>query len=466
VLDFLKLGEDFSTPIKTKSLDKAFLIHKNSQLYSELGLSLSDDQLLKITTGENKFEQTTPIASIYAGHQFGYFNPQLGDGRSCLIGQVQSSGINRQIESQELSLKGAGSTPYSRHADGRAVLRSSIREYLCSAAMQGLNIGTTKALTLVGSSTEVHRELLETAAIVMRVAPTHIRFGHFELFASRGQVAQVKKLADFVIEHHFPALQGSQMYADLLLEVVRRTAIMIASWQAQGFAHGVMNTDNMSILGLTIDYGPFGFMEKYNPQFVCNQSDHEGRYGFDQQPSIGLWNLTRLAEALSSLIDAKTIKAILQSYEQQLIKTYSDLMRQKFGLTQQHDGDHQLINQFLDLLRTYKKDYTNSLRNLTDLDSLSTDVNFSSWLSLYDKRLGDEKVDDRAELMNSVNPKFILRNYLAEEAIREAEDNKSYEKISDLFDLLSNPFEEHVGSEDYTQEAPNWAQGLNVSCSS
>jgi len=466
MLDFLKLGEDFSTPIKTKSLDKAFLIHKNSQLYSELGLSLSDDQLLKITTGENKFEQTTPIASIYAGHQFGYFNPQLGDGRSCLIGQVQSSGINIQIESQELSLKGAGSTPYSRHADGRAVLRSSIREYLCSAAMQGLNIGTTKALTLVGSSTEVHRELLETAAIVMRVAPTHIRFGHFELFASRGQVAQVKKLADFVIEHHFPALQGSQMYADLLLEVVRRTAIMIASWQAQGFAHGVMNTDNMSILGLTIDYGPFGFMEKYNPQFVCNQSDHEGRYGFDQQPSIGLWNLTRLAEALSSLIDAKTIKAILQSYEQQLIKTYSDLMRQKFGLTQQHDGDHQLINQFLDLLRTYKKDYTNSLRNLTDLDSLSTDVNFSSWLSLYDKRLGDEKVDDRAELMNNVNPKFILRNYLAEEAIREAEDNKSYEKISDLFDLLSNPFEEHVGSEDYTQEAPNWAQGLNVSCSS
>ena len=466
MLDFLKLGEDFSTPIKTKSLDKAFLIHKNSQLYSELGLSLSDDQLLKITTGENKFEQTTPIASIYAGHQFGYFNPQLGDGRSCLIGQVQSSGINIQIESQELSLKGAGSTPYSRHADGRAVLRSSIREYLCSAAMQGLNIGTTKALTLVGSSTEVHRELLETAAIVMRVAPTHIRFGHFELFASRGQVAQVKKLADFVIEHHFPALQGSQMYANLLLEVVRRTAIMIASWQAQGFAHGVMNTDNMSILGLTIDYGPFGFMEKYNPQFVCNQSDHEGRYGFDQQPSIGLWNLTRLAEALSSLIDAKTIKAILQSYEQQLIKTYSDLMRQKFGLTQQHDGDHQLINQFLDLLRTYKKDYTNSLRNLTDLDSLSTDVNFSSWLSLYDKRLGDEKVDDRAELMNNVNPKFILRNYLAEEAIREAEDNKSYEKISDLFDLLSNPFEEHVGSEDYTQEAPNWAQGLNVSCSS
>jgi uncharacterized protein YdiU (UPF0061 family) len=466
VLDFLKLGEDFSTPIKTKSLDKAFLIHKNSQLYSELGLSLSDDQLLKITTGENKFEQITPIASIYAGHQFGYFNPQLGDGRSCLIGQVQSSGINRQIESQELSLKGAGSTPYSRHADGRAVLRSSIREYLCSAAMQGLNIGTTKALTLVGSSTEVHRELLETAAIVMRVAPTHIRFGHFELFASRGQVAQVKKLADFVIEHHFPALQGSQMYADLLLEIVRRTAIMIASWQAQGFAHGVMNTDNMSILGLTIDYGPFGFMEKYNPQFVCNQSDHEGRYGFDQQPSIGLWNLTRLAEALSSLIDAKTIKAILQTYEQQLVKTYSDLMRQKFGLTQQHDGDHQLINQFLDLLRIYKKDYTNSLRNLTDLDLLSTDVNFSSWLSLYDKRLDDEKVDDRAELMNSVNPKFILRNYLAEEAIREAEDKKSYEKISDLFDLLSNPFEEHTGSEDYTQEAPKWAQGLNVSCSS
>lgn len=457
MLDFAKLGADFSTPIHTQALDNPFLIHKNTQLYAELGLSLTDEQLVKISTGEQKFENTPPIASIYAGHQFGYFNPQLGDGRSCLIGQANL---------QELSLKGAGITPYSRQGDGRAVLRSSIREYLCSAAMQGLNIATTKALTLVGSSTEVYRENLEMGAIVMRVAPTHIRFGHFELFASRGQTAQVKKLADFVIEHHFSELTGSNRYADFLVEVVKRTAVMIASWQAQGFAHGVMNTDNMSILGLTIDYGPFGFLESYDPQFICNHSDHEGRYSFDQQPGIGLWNLTRLAEALSSLIDAKQVKAILQTYEPQLIKTYSSLMRKKFGLTQQHEGDHQLINQFLKLLHQHKKDYTNALRGLADLDQLSTDPNFSSWLSLYDQRLIEEKSNQRAALMNSANPKFILRNYLAEEAIREAEDQKRYDKIATLFNLLSNPFEDHSGFDDYTQEAPDWAQGLSVSCSS
>ncbi len=457
MLDFAKLGADFSTPIRTQSLDNPFLIHKNTQLYTELGLSLTDEQLLKISTGEQKFENTLPIASIYAGHQFGYFNPQLGDGRSCLIGQANL---------QELSLKGAGRTPYSRQGDGRAVLRSSIREYLCSAAMQGLNIATTKALTLVGSSTEVYRENLEMGAIVMRVAPSHIRFGHFELFASRGQTAQVKKLADFVIEHHFSELSGSGKYADLLVEVVKRTAVMIASWQAQGFAHGVMNTDNMSILGLTIDYGPFGFLESYDPQFICNHSDHEGRYSFDQQPGIGLWNLTRLAEALSSLIDAKQVKAILQTYESQLVKTYSSLMRQKFGLTQQHEGDRQLINQFLELLHQHKKDHTNALRGLADLDQLSTDPHFSSWLSLYDQRLSEEKSSQRVVLMNGVNPKFILRNYLAEEAIREAEDQKRYDKIATLFNLLSNPFEEHSGFDDYTQEAPDWAQGLSVSCSS
>ncbi|WPE16094.1 YdiU family protein [Candidatus Thioglobus autotrophicus] len=457
MLDFAKLGADFSTLIHTQSLDNPFLIHKNTQLYTELDLSLTDEQLVKISTGEQKFENTLPIASIYAGHQFGYFNPQLGDGRSCLIGQVNL---------QELSLKGAGITPYSRQGDGRAVLRSSIREYLCSAAMQGLNIATTKALTLVGSSTEVYRENLEMGAIVMRVAPSHIRFGHFELFASRGQTAQVKKLADFVIGHHFSELSGPHKYVDLLMEVVKRTAVMIASWQAQGFAHGVMNTDNMSILGLTIDYGPFGFLESYDPQFICNHSDHEGRYSFDQQPGIGLWNLTRLAEALSSLIDAKQAKTILQAYEPQLIKTYSSLMRQKFGLTQQHEGDHQLINQFLELLHRHKKDYANSLRGLADLEQLSADAHFSSWLSLYDQRLAEEKNTQRVALMNKTNPKFILRNYLAEEAIREAEDQKRYDKITTLFDLLSNPFEECSGFDDYTQEAPDWAQGLSVSCSS
>ena len=456
-MDFSSLGEEFFSPITTQPLNNTFLIHKNQALYDQLGLDFDEKTLLKIASGEQKFEGTQPIASIYAGHQFGHFVPQLGDGRSCLIGQVSD---------YELSLKGAGTTPYSRGADGRAVLRSSIREYLCSIAMKGLNIATTEALTLVSSDTEVYRENIEPGSIVMRVAPSHVRFGHFELFASRGQTAQVKQLADFVIEHYYPHCQGESRYVDFFNEVVKHTAVMIARWQAQGFSHGVMNTDNMSILGLTIDYGPFGFLETYNPKFVCNHSDHEGRYAFEQQPGIALWNLARLGDSLESLIDAKQSKAVLDNYQAYLVKAYSKLMRQKFGFIKKDDQDNVLIGQFFEVLYQNQKDYTNSLRQLSDIDQLSKDTDFTDWIELYHKRIDQDKSSDRVELMNSVNPKYILRNYLAEEAIREAQDQKRYDKIATLFELLRKPFDEHQGLELYTNEAPDWAQGLSVSCSS
>ncbi len=457
MLDFTALGDDFFAKIDTQPLNNAFLIHKNQVLQNQLQLDLDDASLLKIASGEQKFQNTQPIASIYAGHQFGHFVPQLGDGRSCLIGQVQD---------YELSLKGAGQTPFSRGADGRAVLRSSIREYLCSIAMHGLGIATTEALSLVGSSTEVYREQIETGAIVTRVAKSHIRFGQFELFASRGQTQQVKQLADFVIEHYYPECRGKNRYVDFLQMVVRRTAIMIANWQAQGFAHGVMNTDNMSILGLTIDYGPFGFLETYNPTFICNHSDHEGRYAFDQQPSVGLWNLARLADSLASLIDVKQAKSALDTYQSHLVKTYSQLMRQKFGLTEKSDDDNVLIGQFFELLFQHKKDYTNSLRQLTSPEKLDNHADFSTWLGRYEQRIQQENNNDRIATMNSVNPKFILRNYLAEIAIRKAEDDKDYTEIAVLFDMLAKPFDEHSGFESYSANTPDWASGLEVSCSS
>ncbi|SMN12376.1 Selenoprotein O and cysteine-containing homologs [uncultured Candidatus Thioglobus sp.] len=457
MLDFAKLGGDFFSQVETQPLKNPFLIHKNQSLQAELGLQMSDDDLLDIASGDKPFQQTQPITSIYAGHQFGHFVPQLGDGRSCLIGQIQE---------QELSLKGAGQTPYSRSGDGRAVLRSSIREYLCSIAMQGLGIATTQALTLVGSESEVYREQIETGAIVLRTAPSHIRFGNFELFASRGQVQQVKLLADFVIEHYYPQCSGKSRYADFLLEVVKRTAIMIANWQAQGFAHGVMNTDNMSILGLTLDYGPFGFLETYNPQFICNHSDHEGRYSFDQQPGIGLWNLTRLADSLSSLIDGKQAKSILKQYQTHLVATYSQLIRQKFGLLEKHDEDNVLISQFFEVLYQHKKDYSNSLRKLSNLEGFSADKDFEKWLEHYDKRISEEENNNRAAMMDSINPKIILRNYLAENAIRAAEDKQDYREIGLLFDLLSKPFDAHSKFESYSVDTPDWAGNLSVSCSS
>ncbi|MDC3315753.1 YdiU family protein [Candidatus Thioglobus sp.] len=457
-LKFKDLGVDFFAHIQTQRLENSSLIHVNESLRQDLNFNITDKELLEICSGEKQLAQENPISTVYAGHQFGYFVPQLGDGRSCLIGE---------LEGNELSLKGAGTSPFSRGADGRAVLRSSIREYLCSIAMQGLNIPTTKALAIVNSTSEVYREHVENAAVVTRVAESHIRFGHFEYFSSLGQNENVKKLADFVIQHYMPEVKQGD-YLGLLREVIQSTAIMIARWQAQGFSHGVMNTDNMSILGLTIDYGPFSFMETYDPSFICNHSDTQGRYSFERQPSVALWNLHRLADALKTLLKEEELKEALSIYEKILVKEYSTLMRNKFGFSVQDESDNSLINNFLELLYTHKKDYHQSIRQLSNGDEHSLGEVFDPWFKDYRKRLKKEKVDlnQRRNLMNGVNPKYILRNYLAEVAIRKAEDLNEYVEIDNLFKLLRDPFDKHEGYESYDSETPEWAQNLELSCSS
>jgi uncharacterized protein YdiU (UPF0061 family) len=457
-LKYSDLGDEYFAQVETKKLENSKLIHVNQSLKKELNLDISNETLLSICSGEKKLGDVTPISTVYAGHQFGYFVPQLGDGRSCLVGEISN---------YEVSLKGAGTSPFSRGADGRAVLRSSIREYLCSIAMEALNIPTTKALALVASDTTVYREHLENASIVTRVAESHIRFGHFEFFAANGQNANVKKLADFVITHHMPKVDDEN-YLDLFKDVVRSTALMIARWQAQGFAHGVMNTDNMSILGLTIDYGPFSFMEAYDPGFICNHSDTQGRYSFEKQPSVALWNLHRLADALKSLVNETQLKDALSEYEPALVKEYSSLMRRKFGLLEVNDEDNALINDFLELLYINKKDYHRSMRQLSSGKEHSLGGNFDSWFVRYKARLEKEtsKMSQRVDLMHSVNPKYILRNYLAEVAIRKAEDLNEYDEIETLFQLLKKPFDSHEGYESYDSEPPEWAQNLELSCSS
>ena len=457
-LKYSDLGDEYFAQVETKKLENSKLIHVNQSLKKELNLDISDENLLSICSGEKKLGDVTPISTVYAGHQFGYFVPQLGDGRSCLVGEISN---------YEVSLKGAGTSPFSRGADGRAVLRSSIREYLCSVAMEALNIPTTKALALVASDTAVYREHLENASIVTRIAESHIRFGHFEFFAANGQNENVKKLADFVIKHHMPGVD-KENYLDLFKEVVRSTALMIARWQAQGFAHGVMNTDNMSILGLTIDYGPFSFMETYNPGFICNHSDTQGRYSFEKQPSVALWNLHRLADALKSLVNEAQSKDALSEYEPALVKEYSSLMRRKFGLLEVNDEDNALINDFLELLYINKKDYHRSMRQLSSGKEHSLGGNFDSWFVRYKARFEKEtsKMSQRVALMQSVNPKYILRNYLAEVAIRKAEDLNEYDEIETLFQLLKKPFDSHEGYETYDSEPPEWAQNLELSCSS
>ena len=457
-LKFKDLGADFFAQIQTQRLENPSLIHVNQSLKQALNLNITDQEFLEVCSGDKQLGHERPVSTVYAGHQFGYFVPQLGDGRSCLIGE---------LEGNELSLKGAGTSPFSRGADGRAVLRSSIREYLCSIAMQGLNIPTTKALAIVTSSSEVYREHVEPAAIVTRVAESHIRFGHFEYFSSLGQNENVKKLANFVIKHYMPDVKQGD-YLGMLREVIQSTAIMIARWQAQGFSHGVMNTDNMSILGLTIDYGPFSFMEVYDPGFICNHSDTQGRYSFERQPSVALWNLHRLADTLKTLIEEEQLKEALSMYEKILVKEYSLLMRNKFGFTVQDESDNAIINNFLELLYTHKKDYHQSIRLLSNDDQSSLGKAFDPWFKDYHKRLKMETEDpnQRRALMNEVNPKYILRNYLAEVAIRRAEDHNEYAEIDSLFKLLRAPFEEHEGYESYDSETPEWAQNLELSCSS
>src|SRR5574342_612811 len=313
-----------------------------------------------------------PLAMLYSGHQFGVYVPQLGDGRAILLGEVK----NERGERWDLQLKGARMTPFSRDGDGRAVLRSTIREYLCCAAMQGLGIPTTQALCLVGSEDKVYREQIETGAMVVRMAPSHVRFGTFEILYYRKQHEHLKTLADYVIELRYPHLREvPDKYARFFVEVVERTAKLIAQWQAVGWAHGVMNTDNMSILGRSLDYGPYGFMDDYDAGFICNHSDHNGRYAFNQQPFIGLWNLSCLAQALLPLVPKEELKAALDRYTPIHQEYYLELMRLKLGLEGARAEDESLVNDLLALMAQSHADYTNVFRALGDFHSAPGEQN-------------------------------------------------------------------------------------------
>ncbi|MDI1245834.1 MAG: YdiU family protein, partial [Rhodoferax sp.] len=352
---FHRLGPDFYTALAPQALPAPYWVGRSLATANLLGLpaeQLQSDALLQALAGNQPISGSQPLASVYSGHQFGQWAGQLGDGRACLLGEA--NGL-------EIQLKGSGLTPYSRMGDGRAVLRSSIREFLCSEAMHGLGIATTRALCVVGSDEAVARESLETAAVVTRVAPSFVRFGHFEHFAARNQLPQLKTLADYVINRYYPACQtaktlGANAYANLLLQVTERTAVMVAHWQAVGFCHGVMNTDNMSILGLTIDYGPFQFLDGYDPGHICNHTDRGGRYAFERQPDIAHWNLYALAQALMPLIEDQALALqALDSFKPVFASRWQQGMRAKLGLLADtddadKDADHSLLTDLLALL--------------------------------------------------------------------------------------------------------------------
>ena len=427
--------------------------------------------------GAKLLPESDPIAMLYSGHQFGHYVPQLGDGRAILLGEAR----NTQGEPWELQLKGAGLTRFSRDGDGRAVLRSTIREYLCGEAMYGLGIPTTRSLCIVAGEEIVLRELPEPGAMLLRMAPSHVRFGSFEVFFYRRQHDYLKILADYVIDYHYSYVREAENpYARLLHEVAIRTGRLVAQWQAVGWAHGVLNTDNMSILGLTLDYGPYGFMERYDPTFICNHSDHHGRYSFQHQPDIGYWNVRALAQALSPLLDENALQLAPELYEQAMLEKYAELMRAKLGLVESHMGDDKLVTDLLNLMDSSRVDYTTFFRALGNFQQDAPAANgtlrnfflhrevFDDWAIRYRERLLAEKSQDseRKVRMDQMNPKYVLRNHLAERAVQQATREKDYSEIDALLKLLSDPFTERPGMEAYALPAPDNSPPIIVSCSS
>ncbi|KAE9623066.1 protein adenylyltransferase SelO [Aeromonas veronii] len=475
----MKLINTFATelpwacePVVPQPLQQPRLLHLNRALLDELGLGGVSEADWIACCGEGKvLPGMQPVAQVYAGHQFGGYSPRLGDGRALLLGEQQAPDGQRW----DLHLKGAGKTPFSRFGDGRAVLRSSIREYLASEALHALGIPTTRALVLVGSQEPVYREQVETGATVLRTAPSHLRFGHIEYFAWSGQGEKIPHLIDYLLRHYFPELESG---AELFAEVVRRTARLIAKWQAAGFCHGVMNTDNMSLLGLTLDYGPYGFIDAYVPDFVCNHSDPAGRYALDQQPAVGYWNLQKLAQALAGHVDGDALAAALAQYEQQLMLHYSELMRAKLGLAVWEEDDPALFRELFRLLAAHKVDYHLFLRRLGEVTQegswpasllalLSEPGVWQAWLERYRARLMREGSEDavRKAQMDAINPKYVLRNALAQQVIDAAGagDMQPFER---LFAALQHPYDEQPEYEDLATPTPAWYCGGELSCSS
>jgi uncharacterized protein YdiU (UPF0061 family) len=470
------------------------LLHVADEVAELLGISQAETQsldFLNLVSGSAVYPDSKPYAMAYAGHQFGNWAGQLGDGRAINLFEILHNN-----QRWTLQLKGAGETPYSRTADGFAVLRSSIREHLCSEAMYHLGVPTTRSLSLVTTGDKVLRDVLyngnaayEDGAVVCRVAPSFIRFGNFQLFAARKDFKNLKALTDYTIQHFYPEIttSGKEKYLQFYQEVVNKTIKMILDWQRVGFVHGVMNTDNMSILGLTIDYGPYGWLEDYDLDWTPNTTDAEGkRYRFRNQPDIALWNLVQLGNALYPLIeDITAMEQVLNSYSTIFDAEFPKMMQQKVGLTSEYDADFQ--DELTTLLTISETDMTIFYRNLANvlksdspeiafykiefsfyqLNKITSDLKtrWFNWFELYLEKIKEEIVSDevRKQAMNKVNPKYVLRNYMAQLAI-EAAEKQDYSLINELYTLLKNPYDEQPEHEKWFAKRPDWARD-KVGCS-
>lgn len=488
-----KASFSYVTPKQTSNPE---LLHVSPEMLKNIGLSDADaksEDFLNVFTGNEVLQNTKPYAMCYGGHQFGNWAGQLGDGRAINLFEVEHNNKNWVLQ-----LKGAGETPYSRTADGLAVLRSSVREYLCSEAMFHLGVPTTRVLSLALSGDQVLRDVMydgnsayEKGAVVCRTAESFLRFGNYQIFTARQDEETLKTLVDYTIKHHFTHLGNAitpETYIQFFKEVSERTLEMIIHWQRVGFVHGVMNTDNMSILGLTIDYGPYGWLEGYDYGWTPNTTDRQHkRYRYGSQPNIGLWNLLQLANAIYPLIEAaEPLEAILNQYKTDFEKGSLKMMRSKIGLQIEDKRDQSLIQELEDVLHLTETDMTIFFRNLGDFkksersngltviqdafykeDEVVGNIQkrWNEWFENYGDRLKEEKFSDeeRKEKMNTVNPKYVLRNYMAQLAIDDA-DKGDYKLIDELFQMLKKPYDSQPKYEKWFAKRPEWARD-KVGCS-
>lgn len=486
--EVLEAVYSFVRPIKTSN---PTLLHVSDEMQHTLDFSNEDIQsreFLEFVTGNSVLKNSKPFAMCYAGHQFGNWAGQLGDGRAINLGEIKDWAVQ---------LKGSGPTPYSRTADGLAVLRSSVREYLCSEAMHHLGVPSTRALSLSLTGDKVLRDVMyngnpahEKGAIVSRVAKSFLRFGNFEIFSSRNDIKNLKILTDYTIKSHFSHLgkPSKEVYLQFFQEVSSKTLEMIIHWQRVGFVHGVMNTDNMSILGLTIDYGPYGWLEGFDFGWTPNTTDKQHkRYRYGNQPTIGLWNLYQLANALYPLIEeAAPLEKILEGYKSNFEKKSQDMMRAKLGLTSDKETDINIIQSLENNLQATETDMTIFFRTLSSfkkeqpekgveliqdafytLDTIKGNVlnNWKQWFANYAKRLEDEttSAEERQQQMNKVNPKYVLRNYMAQLAIDKA-DKGDTSLLEEMYLLLKEPYSEQPKFEHWFAKRPEWARH-KVGCS-
>lgn len=467
---YLALDPIFYHEVAPTPLKNPHLISFNSDAAVLLGLDpkhLNTNELESLLNGTLTLKGSHPYAMCYAGHQFGYYVQRLGDGRAINLGTA--NGWN-------LQLKGSGQTLYSRQGDGRAVLRSSIREYLMSEAMHSLGIPTSRALAIIGSDEKVAREKWERGAIVLRLSPSWIRFGSFEYFFHTHRHKELETLADFLLQESFPHLVGvEEAYLKMFGEIVQRTAELMAQWQSVGFNHGVMNTDNMSAIGITIDYGPFAFMDTFESRYICNHTDTGGRYSYDNQPRIGYWNLERLAHALSPLVTTEKLQLELEKYGDYFTTRLMELLRAKIGLEAIDENDSDLLRALFTVMENGRIDMTPFFRTLSRYDgnrekllSLTLAPNqLNEWLDRYNERLSlnTSSVEERHQQMLRTNPKYVLKNYILQVAIEKAERGE-YTLVNDLLHIAQNPYDEHPEFERYAGVTPHQHTNLKLSCSS